>query len=158
MDTSNDKSTADAGRTLMTHVRESATAQLITQKDRATDSLGSLARAVRDTSQPLRNNQQEAIAQYVERAADQIERFSTRLRERDIKELFNDVQGYARRQPAVFIGAAFAAGLLAARFLKSSSESRRDGAISDSAYGYRDRGEAAAYSSGKQPRSATGGL
>jgi len=31
------------------------------------------------------------------------------------------VEGYARRNPAVFVGAAFALGFLAARFLKTSS-------------------------------------
>ena len=32
-----------------------------------------------------------------------------------------DAQQFARRQPAIFIGAAFAAGLLAARFMKEAS-------------------------------------
>jgi hypothetical protein len=106
----------------MNRVRSTATAQLSTQKDRATDGLGSLATAVRQTTQPLRDNQQDAIAQYVEKAADQIERLSTRLREKDVSELVDDAQRFARRQPAIFIGAAFALGVLAARFAKSSSD------------------------------------
>ena len=114
-----DSTTHDNG--LVGRVRERATAQLATQKDKATDGLGSVARAVRDTTQHLRTNQHETVAQYAEKAADQIERFSQRLKEKDVSELLNDAQQLARRQPALFIGGAFALGLLGARFLKSSS-------------------------------------
>jgi hypothetical protein len=107
-------------RGVMDQVRETATSQLSAQKDRATDGLGSLAQAVRQSTQSLRDHQQDTVAQYVEKAADQLERFSTRMRERDVKDLLEDVQQFARRKPAVFIGAAFAAGMVAARFLKSS--------------------------------------
>lgn len=106
---------------VMDRVKESATAQLSSQKERATDGLGSIATAVRRSSEPLRENKQDFIAEYVEKAADQIEQFSSRLRERDINELVDDAQQFARRRPALFIGAAFAVGVAAARFLKSSS-------------------------------------
>jgi len=105
---------------LMDQVRQGAASQLSVQKDRATEGLGALAQAVRHSTQTLRDNQQNTVAEYVERAADQIERVSTRLRERDPAHLLQDVQLFARRQPAVFIGAAFVAGVFAARFLKSS--------------------------------------
>jgi hypothetical protein len=105
-------------------VRERATAQLSTQKDRATDGLGTIAQAVRQTTGQLRENQQDMVAQYVEKAADQIERLSNTLREKDVNELLQDAQRLARRQPALFIGGSFAVGLLAARFLKSSSDAR----------------------------------
>jgi hypothetical protein len=119
---------------IVSRVKESATAQLTTQKDRGTDALGSVAQAVRSSTQKLREENHGAIAGYVERAADQIEDWSRRLREKDVDDLFTDVHRLARRQPAVFIGSAFALGLVGARFLKSSrqqnqyddsSESRR---------------------------------
>ena len=111
------------GRGLMDRVKDSATAQLSTQKSRATDGLGSLASTIRQSSQPFRDGQQDMIAQYVEKAADQLERLSTHLRDRDVSDLMDDAQRFARRQPAVFVGAAFAVGVVAARFLKSSSSS-----------------------------------
>jgi hypothetical protein len=114
-------------RGVMDRVRESATSQLSSQKDRATDGLGSLARAVRQSTQSFRDNQQNTVANYVERAADQIEQFSTRLRERDVKDLLHDAQHFARRQPAMFIGAAFVLGVVAARFLKSSGNNGQYG-------------------------------
>jgi hypothetical protein len=109
---------------LMDRVRERATAQLSTQKDRATDGLGSVAKAVRQSTQQLRENKQDAIAGYVDKAADQIDRFSTQLRNRDVSDLVNDVQRFARKQPALFVGSAFALGVIGARFLKSSSDNR----------------------------------
>ena len=107
-------------------VRDSAVAQLSSQKDRATDGIGSVVAAVRQSTGQLRDQQHETIAKYVEQAADQIDRFTQRLREKDVRELVNDAQRLARRQPAVFIGSAFALGLVAARFLKSSSRNDDD--------------------------------
>jgi hypothetical protein len=112
-------------RGVMNRVREGATAQLSAQKDRATEGLGSVAQAVRQSAQPLRDNKQDVLAQYVEKAADQLEKFSNTLRNRDMGDLMNDAQRFARRQPALFIAGAFAVGLVGARFLKSSSENQR---------------------------------
>ena len=110
---------------LMDRVRDGATSQLTTQKGRVTDSLTSLAQAVRQSTESLRSDQQPAVAQYVESAAGQLEHLSNRLRDRDVKDLVQDAQEFARRRPAIFVGAAFAAGLLAARFMKSSSNNNR---------------------------------
>lgn len=107
-------------------VRERATAQLDAQKGRATEGLDAIAHAVRHTTQQLRDEQQGTLADYIEKVADQLERVSGGIRDKNVNELMRDAQQLARRQPAVFIGASFAAGLLLARFLKSSrrSESR----------------------------------
>jgi hypothetical protein len=105
-------------------VRERAAAQLTTQKDRALDGLGGVAQAVRSTTQTLRDQQHDTIARYVEQAVDQVERLSRNLKEKDVGELVKDAQRLARRQPALFVGSAFAIGLLGARFFKSSSPDR----------------------------------
>ena len=110
---------------MVDRVRHTATAQLTTQKARATDALGSVAAALRQSSQPLRDSNQAMLADYAGKAADQLEQFSTRVRERDVTELLEDAKRFARRQPALFVGAAFAAGVLAARFLKSSPDGQR---------------------------------
>jgi hypothetical protein len=116
-----------AGRStgMVDRVRQTAAAQLTTQKTRATEALGSVAAALRQSSQPLRDDNQGTLADYAGKAADQLEQFSTRFRERDLSELMDDVNRFARRQPALFVGAAFAAGVLAARFLKSSPDAQR---------------------------------
>ena len=109
---------------LMNTVKQRATAQLDTQKTRATDGLHVIAGAVRQTTQTLRSDQHDNLAQYVDRAADQLERFSEAIRDKDVDELLHEARDLARRQPALVVGGSFAVGLLAARFLKSS---RRDG-------------------------------
>jgi ElaB/YqjD/DUF883 family membrane-anchored ribosome-binding protein len=114
------------GAGLMDKVRQGASTQMNTQKDRATEGIGSVAQAVRQSSQQLRDQHHETIAQYIDQAAGQLERFSTRLRERRAEDLLQDAQRFARRNPALFVGSAFAAGLLAARFLKSSSHDGGD--------------------------------
>lgn len=104
-------------------VSAQATDKLATQKDAASGSLNTVAHAFRQTGDQLREGEQQGIAQYVDRAADQIEQFAGYLGGRDIRELARDAEAYARREPALFLGGAFAVGLLAARFLKSSGGS-----------------------------------
>ena len=117
---------------IMGRVRNSASQQLSEQKNRATDGLGSVAQAVRQSTQQLRDQQHDTIAQYVEQAADQLERLSTRLKEKNVNELVDDAQRFARQRPALFIGSAFAIGLIGSRFFKSSADRRGEA----SSYGY----------------------
>jgi hypothetical protein len=120
MDQQNSSTGSSTG--IMDKVRQGATTQLGTQKDKATDGMGTVAEAVRQTSQQLRSQQHDTIANYIDQAAQQLEQFSTRLREKDVGELMRDAQQFARRRPAVFVTSAFALGLLGARFLKSSRD------------------------------------
>ena len=109
-----------AGGDFVGRVRERANAQITTQKERATDGLGTIAQAVRRSTEELRGGSHDTLAEYVEQAADQLERLSTHLKNRDVGELLRDAQQLARRRPVIFIGFAFALGLIGARFLKSS--------------------------------------
>lgn len=98
-----------------------ATSQAASQKDRAAEQLSGIASAFGQVSQQLRQSDQGTVANYADMAADQITHFSEQLRQKDVRELMGDVERFARRQPAMFLGGAFALGLLGARFLKSSS-------------------------------------
>lgn len=125
-DTTNNRQTTSGSTGIVDKVKEQAASQLSSQKDRATDGLGSVASAVRQTTQTLRDQKHDTVAGYVEQAADQIERLSERLKNKDVTELLDDAQHLARRQPALFVGGAFALGLVGARFLKSSSKDDYD--------------------------------
>ena len=103
-------------------VRDKAYEQIHSQKERATGALGAVAGAVRNATQGLRDNGQPGLANYVTRAADEIDRFTSRLREQDLDDAVREVQQFARRKPAIFLGIAFGAGVLAARFFKSSGQ------------------------------------
>jgi len=132
---------------ILNQVRDKAASQLNEQKARATDSLGNVAQAVRQSTQHLREQQYDTVAQFVERAADQIERFSNHLRQRDLNDLVSEAQRFARQQPAVFIGSSFAAGMLAARFIKASRPARS----------FDDRGYQGYGGTGSGPEYGTGG-
>jgi hypothetical protein len=96
--------------------------QLANQKRNASQRVVPIQSALRETGHQLRNQGQEPVADYVEQAADQVERFSTYLRETHVDEIAEEVRGFARRRPGLFLGSAAAIGFFATRFLKSSSE------------------------------------
>jgi hypothetical protein len=98
-----------------------AKSALSEQKDAAVDQLSGLAKALRQSSDQLRQQDQGAFATYSQQVADQIDHMSGYLRDRDLEDLMYDAEDFARRQPELFIGGAFTLGLLAARFLKSST-------------------------------------
>ncbi len=113
---------------LLDRVRGEVSDQLNTRKDRIIDRLESVADTVRRMGEPLYGEPLGTVGEYVGGAADRLEGLAAGLRERDVADLAGEVGKFARRRPAAFVGAGLAAGLLAARFLKSSSveaESRR---------------------------------
>lgn len=99
------------------------------QKGKGIGELSGLAEAVRQTGQTLRDQDKDGIAHYAERAAEQIDRVVQFVDSRDVSELLNETEMFARRHPEAFLGGAFMLGLVAGRFLKSS----RDHRVTDSA-------------------------
>jgi len=124
--TDNDESRG-IGDELRQLVRDKAYEQIDSQKERATGTLGAVAGAVRHATQELREKGQTGLAGYVNRAADEIDRWTSRLREQDLDDAVREVQEFARRKPAIFLGVAFGAGVLAARFFKSSGPTGSSG-------------------------------
>lgn len=105
---------------------EQAKSRLAEQKTRAASNLGALATALQSSGQQLRDEEHSTFAGLADRAAQQITRLSDTLETKSVDELIYEAERYARRQPEVFLGVAFVAGLLAARFLKASSTRRRE--------------------------------
>jgi len=143
--------------------KQQAESKFDEQKQRAADRISGVAGALHQTSKELQS-QDDMIAQFADSFAEQADKLSTYLRERDLGDLFNDVRQVAQRQPELFVAGALAAGFLLGRFLKSSSSpssTRYDSAeFSSSPYGYNRYGEQArsmAYSGRESDRvSATG--
>ena len=96
------------------------------QQQAAASGLGEFAKVLRRAARDG-NGADSPVARIAESAADNLQRFSDSLRDRDLDGLLRDAESFARRQPAVFIGAAALVGFLAVRFLKASDsvESRR---------------------------------
>jgi len=100
---------------------------------RAGDALAQLASAVRKGGEDMRE-QQPQIAGFADTAAGQVEKAAQFVRETDVQGLLREAEGFARRQPAVFLGGALALGLLASRFLKASPERGSTGSTPGRSY------------------------
>ena len=106
-------------------VAEKATATIEDQKAGLTGGLTDVASTVRRVSGTLndeksQNGVTEYAARYTETAAQKLEQAAKYFERTDLKGLARDVETYARSNPAIFLGGAFVAGVLAARFFKSS--------------------------------------
>jgi len=112
------------------HLVDGAKAQAVgaveQRKTTAAESLGNVAGALREAAQKLEEGA-GPLGSYAGGAADQVDKVARYLREKDLQALARDTETFARRHPEVFLGGAFLAGVLAARFLKSSSQRREPG-------------------------------
>ena len=90
------------------------------QKNRVGEELGNFGSALRSAASRLQETDDKGIARYAEQAADQLDSTARYLRQRDITGLAEDLETFARRNPEVFLGGMFLAGLGISRFLKSS--------------------------------------
>jgi len=100
--------------------KDTVKSQLSTQKEKAVSTLGNFTDALHQTGDQLRQSGQGVFGGYADSLGDQIDRAVSYLRENDIDDLTAQVESFARRQPALFIGGAFVVGVALARFLKSS--------------------------------------
>lgn len=116
----------DHAKTTLTEARDSAASSLTSSKGRLAEQVTHVASAFRTTTDHLRQNDQPQLAGYADGVARQAERLAGYLRNADFRAMGDDVQELARRQPALVVGGAFALGLLAARFLKSSERKPRE--------------------------------
>jgi len=113
-------------------VKDKASSVLDEQKTNLASGAASVAESIRKVGENLgnsgENNQVAAIAgKYGENIAAQIEKFSSYIDEKELKELVRDVEQFARRNPLLFVGGAFTLGIFAARFLKSSGRKQNAG-------------------------------
>jgi hypothetical protein len=115
----------EAASTAQQKIGEQVRTGVETGKTRAADTIGSLAQALTQSGQQLRQQNNEAPLEYVERAGEQLRRASEYLRNTNVDEIVHNTENFARRQPALFLAGAFAIGLLGARFLKSSQQGQQ---------------------------------
>jgi hypothetical protein len=112
---------ASSARGLMDSARAGARKRLDTQKERAVSGLSSLVDTLRESGRHLKD-QDAGMASFTDGAASQLDRLVDGLRRQDVGQIASDLERFARRRPAVFVGGAFLVGLAAARFLKSSGD------------------------------------
>lgn len=108
---------ADKASSFVDQVKDKAVGAVEGQKAGIADQIEDLASSVRKSSEQF-SGQQDWIASAIERGAAELSTLASSLRENDANALFGQVRTFARQQPAVFIGASFAAGFALARFGK----------------------------------------
>lgn len=113
--------TKQAASQVTDQAKHAAQSQLSVRKDQTAHGLNTVASAVHDMGDKLRQNSQtSSYAQFTDQAASQIQRFSGYLRNHDVREIVDQAEDWMRRDPMIALGGAFVLGLVAARFLKSS--------------------------------------
>lgn len=108
-------------------ITEKTFSSIESKKAGVTGGIKSIAQTIRSAGDQLDTGDEASpitdySARYATAAADKLEGVAEYFDERDFKAIKGDIESYARRNPAIFIGAAFGVGLLVARFLKSSSQ------------------------------------
>lgn len=110
----------DMARNLANEAKQKAGEQVRSSLDkgrsRAADTLHEVARTLMNTGDQADN----PAAPYMSRAGEQVRRAADYLQNADLQQMVTSTEQFARRQPALFLGSAFAIGVLAARFLKST--------------------------------------
>jgi hypothetical protein len=106
-------------------VTEKAATTLDQRKTTISSGLTTVADSVRQVSENLGSSKTEsglaeAAAKYTNTAAKKLQDAAGYFEGRNVKEMARDLEGFARRNPALFFGAAFGLGVIAARFLKST--------------------------------------
>ncbi|HET6726337.1 MAG TPA: hypothetical protein VFH85_10080 [Gammaproteobacteria bacterium] len=109
-------------------VRRQATETAERQKYAAAEQADSVAGAFRDTADQLDRRDQGWLAEIARRCADGADRIAGEMRGKDLSELIERTQVFARERPATFLAGAVAAGFLLTRFVKSSERRGHDDA------------------------------
>ena len=112
-------SVAESAKDLASKASEKVVSAVEEQKAAGADFVSDMAGSIRRAATEF--GQVPQAAQYMRLAAEQIDSVSDAFRRRDLNQLVSDVQGFARRQPTAFFGAAVLAGFAVVRFLKTST-------------------------------------
>ena len=97
-------------------------------RDAATQQKDALATGITDIAQILQKNgdafKDQGVgvfaAPYIDMAVSKLNEVGSTIQGKDMDEVIQDTEQFARTQPAVFLGVAALLGFAAARFLKSS--------------------------------------
>jgi hypothetical protein len=110
----------DQARSTFQSARDQAGSSLGEGRRRAADRIGGIGAALHRTGEQLRNEDQAPFGDFADTIGRQADRMAEYLRDSDGRTIMRDLEGLARRQPALIFAGAFALGVVAARFLKSS--------------------------------------
>jgi ElaB/YqjD/DUF883 family membrane-anchored ribosome-binding protein len=143
-------------------LKERGQHRLAEQFDERSTQVGSeahtMAQAIRQSCEQLHQEGKDTSARLVEQAADRIQGLGSYLEAKGGSEMLRDVEDFARRRPWFVAGIGLAAGLVASRFLKASSERRYEASprAQNSGPTFRGTGYSRAYDTGTAGDAAAG--
>lgn len=113
----NPGSTGPATQSVTEQAKQRLTGALEGQKSAAAEMVEQLAETMERSGEPFKGRQ-DWIASAIGRGADELNTLARSLRDKDLGALAGEIQTFARQQPALFVGAALAAGFAVARLGK----------------------------------------
>ena len=133
----------DQARDTLRSAKDRAAEGLGDTRRQAADQIGGIAGAFRRTGEQLRGEQQDRFADLADSVGQRVDSAADYVRRSDGRTIARDLEGLARRQPALVFAGAFALGVIAARFLRSSAPESSDRSFESESYddaGLRGRG------------------
>ncbi len=110
----------------MPRIAESVRGQAMEQAETAKDALASTAERLAQSLRESNSGDDSIQARLMLTASDAVLGFSDQIRGRSFDQLWNEVQGFARRNPGAFVAAAAVTGFALARFARASSRGTQD--------------------------------
>lgn len=114
----------DAAHEGLAQAKQSSGEAIFEGKDRVAGRICGSAASLREAQQTLEKNEPE-LARAVGSLAAQVDSFGRYLKDNDPERFLEDTRSFGRKNPALFLGGAFAAGIALGRFFRSSGP-RRD--------------------------------
>jgi uncharacterized protein YjbJ (UPF0337 family) len=88
-------------------------------KSRATDMLDEFSQVIDETAQSIDQHLGSDYGEYARRASSVVSDFSRRVREREVEEIYDEVQNVVRKSPVVALSAAAIVGFALVRLVKT---------------------------------------
>ena len=111
-------SAKDKARTMASDAGDKANDALEGHKAAGAEKVKGISNAIRRAADELEGELPPA-ATYIRRAADEIDAMTDAVQRRDVRQMLSDVQGFAKRQPAAFLGATVLGGFALMRLLRT---------------------------------------
>lgn len=118
-------SLADRAKAEVGEATDKARSLASDQKDQLAEQMGGVAEAMSRAADEL-EQKNGSSAQYARMIADNAEKLSTTIRDKNVDELLSIAQDFGRKQPALFMGAAALLGFAASRFVMASANRGRE--------------------------------
>jgi hypothetical protein len=150
---SNANGIVDQAKQTVANVAADAKAGVTTQLEQRVDQAKELGvEKIETVSDALRGAGEKLegtgpLPQLAEKAAEGIENLAHFIENKSIGDVVRGIEGFAKRQPGFFLGGAIAVGILAGRFLKSSSRRSTSEGDRYETYGFEGSSEGSTFGS-----------